>query len=55
MLHMELGFASELVLDSYKHLVYIQHTFSDTTNVHQHNHTAVSEASNANETGNFAT
>lgn len=31
MLHMELGFASELVLDSYKHLVYRQQTFSDPT------------------------
>lgn len=60
MLHMDLGFASKLALDSHKHLVYRQHTFlsqklSWCYNIHQHNHTAVSEASNTNETANFAT
>lgn len=60
MLHMQLGFVSELVLHSHKHLVYWQHTFFSQKvswhyNAHQHNHTAVSEAPNANETANFAT
>lgn len=59
-LHMELGFASEPALDSHKHLVYRQHTFLSQKvswhyNVHQHNHTAVSDTSNTNETANFAT
>lgn len=60
MLHMELGFASELALDSDKRLVYRQYTFlsqkvSWQYSVHQHNRTAMSEASNTNETANFAT
>lgn len=60
MLHVQLGFVSELVLHSHKHLVYWQHTFFSQKvswhyNAHQHNHTAVSEAPNANETANFAT